>query len=373
MAEPTYGYIRVSRKMFGGEDLFWSEPRLYSKAEAWIDLIALAGWRDRVKMVKDHAVSLKAGQLLASERFLCERWQWSRGKVRRFFELLAKLGRISLETDHEAAHVGAILSITNYSLYQASRTSDGTSFETTDEPLTDQTRTTDGTTDGPKRKTEKKDKEGVKNEEAGGVATPPAPAGAPPDAALLTFRCIRGKKVQATAWNLTLDLLREWEDTYPDMDILAEAKKAKTWVDSHNLKTFDGMRAFLVGWFNRGQNSGRYERRKVDAKVAPSPVDCWSAFIAEQEENPPVGREILREIKLDVRSRMDREEYGTWVAPLRIWEVSGKSVALAVPNDRFMNTLQESFRNQFSATAQELGLDGIEFVSIAAQVAGGLR
>lgn len=129
-----YGHIKISRKLFA-DDLFWDERRQFSRAEAWIDLIQLASWRDRKQIVGATVVSLKRGELLASERFLSERWQWSRGKVRRFLDLLVKMGRIQ-KTDHEADHLGCIVSICNYDAYQATPEPHG--------PAADQQRTSSG-------------------------------------------------------------------------------------------------------------------------------------------------------------------------------------------------------------------------------------
>lgn len=130
-----FGYVKVSRKMFAG-DPFWDEERQYSRAEAWIDLIQMASWKDRKQVVGATVVHLERGELLASERFLSERWQWSRGKVRRFLDLLEKMDRISKKTDHKTDHHGTVVSVCNYDAYQSSDTTDG--------PPTGRERTTNG-------------------------------------------------------------------------------------------------------------------------------------------------------------------------------------------------------------------------------------
>lgn len=140
-----YGYIKISRKMFI-DDPFWDERRQFSRAEAWIDLIQLASWRDRQQIVGATVVSLKRGELLASERFLSERWQWSRSKVRRFLDALVKMERIR-KTDHEADHLGCIVSICNYDIYQANPEPNGPATDherTTSGPATDHERTGNG-------------------------------------------------------------------------------------------------------------------------------------------------------------------------------------------------------------------------------------
>jgi hypothetical protein len=256
LEEVEFGYIRVSRKTFRPEDPFWGEPREFSRFEAWIDLIALAAWKPRTLLEKGLHVHLDRGQLLGSERFFEQRWGWSRGKVRRFLDLLASDAwrRIELKTDHSAAKLGAILTVVNYERYQASPASD----EPLLGPVTNHWRTTDSTSDGPKRK---KVEELKKNEKAVEDAPRPADADAPPPSTVLTFPCIPGKKSAGREWHLTREVLAEWQGTYPEMDVEAEARKALAYVKAGNSKTHDGMPAFLVRWFNRSQNGGRYVRR----------------------------------------------------------------------------------------------------------------
>jgi hypothetical protein len=143
-AEP-YGYVKISRKAYEN-CAFWNEPREFSRWEAWEDLIATAAWKAHTRLVDVTVVHLQRGQILASERFLAERWSWSRGKVRRFLSLLVDMQRITVNPAHEAAHVGAILTLCNYNRYQTTLTSD----RPTNGPEADQ--------DEPKEKAVKKGK-----------------------------------------------------------------------------------------------------------------------------------------------------------------------------------------------------------------------
>jgi hypothetical protein len=123
---PPSGYFLLSRKMFDGSDDFWAEKRVYSRAEAWIDLLAMASWRPRGQTVKGVVVNLQRGQILASLRFLGARWQWSKGKVERFLDNIAECKRVERRTDHPAGHLGPILTILNYETYQSGQADDGT-------------------------------------------------------------------------------------------------------------------------------------------------------------------------------------------------------------------------------------------------------
>ena len=128
-----YGYLLVSRKFFVSD--LWTEPREYSRAEAWLDLVQLAAWADHHQLVRGQRIFVPRGNLIASERFLARRWGWSsRGKVRRFMASLMNSGRLKTgpETDREPAQI----TISNYDAYQLPRTSG--------EPKTDQQRTSNG-------------------------------------------------------------------------------------------------------------------------------------------------------------------------------------------------------------------------------------
>jgi len=84
------GYIRLFRKFFDSK--IWKTKRVYSFAEAWIDLIRMARWKDEPqKMFDDRGeYVLERGDVYASLRFLGERWRWSTTKVNRFLSILVK-------------------------------------------------------------------------------------------------------------------------------------------------------------------------------------------------------------------------------------------------------------------------------------------
>lgn len=138
-----YGHVKISRKAYA-TDPFWNERRVFSRWEAWEDLIQMAAWKPFRKIVQGQVVELGRGQLLVSERFLADRWSWSRGKVRRFLELLVDMQRIEV-ADHRADQPGSVVTVLNYDRYQSSPTQDGP----LDGPPTDHQRTTDEQEIGP--------------------------------------------------------------------------------------------------------------------------------------------------------------------------------------------------------------------------------
>ena len=108
------GFIKVYRKLF--DHFLWKEKREFSKAEAWIDLLATARYQNSTtkKVIDDRLVEWGKGELIASNRFLQKRWNWqSNSKVATFLKLLVKEGMITYGTGQ---HIGRI-SISNYDSY----------------------------------------------------------------------------------------------------------------------------------------------------------------------------------------------------------------------------------------------------------------
>jgi hypothetical protein len=107
-----------------------------------------------------------------------------------------------------------------------------------------------------------------------GPPAPPAPP-TPPDTPppLLLFPCVADRQTGEAApqWPLTAPLVAQWEETFPDMDILGEARKAREWLLANHRKTYGGMRKFLVRWFCTAQNSGRFMRRAGPRRSAAGP------------------------------------------------------------------------------------------------------
>lgn len=117
-----YGYVKMSRKAYE-TDPFWSEPRAFSRWEAWEDLIQMAAWRDHRRVVGMAVLDVRRGEVLASLRFLATRWKWSKNKVAAFLDLLHEMGRIKGQRETQA---GTVYLLVNYDRYQSGGTDDGT-------------------------------------------------------------------------------------------------------------------------------------------------------------------------------------------------------------------------------------------------------
>ena len=112
----NFGFVKMSRKFMTSE--MWEENRVFSKAEAWIDLLFMAAHDETTNIVAGFEVPLRRGELVASDSYLMRRWRWSRNKVRLFLKTLELQERIDC-LDHETANqAGRIVFILNYDHYQ---------------------------------------------------------------------------------------------------------------------------------------------------------------------------------------------------------------------------------------------------------------
>lgn len=66
------GYIKIQRKMF--DNFLWNETRVFSRAEAWIDLIQSARFEATQEVIQNKVVEVQRGELPISRRYLEKRW-----------------------------------------------------------------------------------------------------------------------------------------------------------------------------------------------------------------------------------------------------------------------------------------------------------
>ena len=150
------GYFPLWRKI--QDHAFYLEPREFSKYEAWIDLLMAAKYDEVEKQV---VICMKAlncdyGECLVSVREWARRWRWSHAKVRRFLNLLEKMGQIETESEGLATRI----KIVNFEQYDPKRHSN------------DPQSIHDRSTIDPQAATFKKDK---KDKKVKNVLSPPTP------------------------------------------------------------------------------------------------------------------------------------------------------------------------------------------------------
>lgn len=122
------GFLPVSRKFF--KNFLWQEERTYSRAEAWLDLVQASAYEPQKHLVAGELVEVPRGGIVASERFLCDRWKWSRTKVRAFLDLLVKEGMISPQKNHR----NTVFLLSNFGKYNQQKNHQSDRRETSERP-----------------------------------------------------------------------------------------------------------------------------------------------------------------------------------------------------------------------------------------------
>ncbi len=130
------GWIKISRDIVN--HWLWQD-KPFSRGQAWIDLLLMAAWKERVFFVRGIRVEQRRGDVCLSVREMCERWHWSNGKVIRFLNELETAQQIT----QQKSNVINTISIVNYDKYQMDNTTDETPNQTADDTTNS---TTNGTT-----------------------------------------------------------------------------------------------------------------------------------------------------------------------------------------------------------------------------------
>lgn len=138
------GWIKLSRQL-SSNDLWLGEA--FTRGQAWVDLLMLTNHSDGFIRVSGQKIIINRGQCGWSQLRLSERWKWSRGKTKRFFNELENERMIELKTNNR----NTIVTICNYSKFQSANVDDGTPDDTPDD-------TTDGHQTDIKQYTKKNDK-----------------------------------------------------------------------------------------------------------------------------------------------------------------------------------------------------------------------
>lgn len=154
----TSGFIKLQRRSFS--HWLWEEDRSLSKFEAWLDLLQLAAFVPTKRLVKGKFIELGEGEVIASTRYLGERWKWNKNKVSGFMVMLEADQMLLRKTGQGET----VLSICNYRKYNTEQ--DTNRYTNRDR---------DGTATGQAPVQSIRREEGKKGK---GVKAPPAPASA---------------------------------------------------------------------------------------------------------------------------------------------------------------------------------------------------
>lgn len=141
-------YIKLYRKVMDNA-IFLELP--YDRWHAFEFLLLKARRFPTVIILKGKPIRLEVGQLICGEDKLASKWGWSRGKVKRYLDMLENLGMIK----KNGTPYGTLITIENYTKYQGECSYSDTTDGTTDGTSLD---TTGGTSDGTHKKNVKKEK-----------------------------------------------------------------------------------------------------------------------------------------------------------------------------------------------------------------------
>lgn len=262
------GYLGLFRSFFKGD--LWNEKRVFSRAEAWLDLTQFAAFVPTVRCIKGKFIHHSIGEFVAAERFLENRWSWSRTKVRNFIKNHVNNHKLDQRKDQGLT----VLKVCNYETYVFVNTTKDTK-NNTKEDTTNQTqkepRENQGSTKVKKDKKINKDKE----------IPPKAPQGARrvqiPRLYGRIIRCITPgskldkprDKAEMRAWALASAIITE-----EDVEIVERFYKLKkspkadlTW----NRKT--GVTALLNQWTSQVEYAKAMKfKRDLDYTGPPKPT-----------------------------------------------------------------------------------------------------
>ena len=133
------GFFKIQREYI--ESAEWLNGSPFDEAKAWIDIVGRANYAEGEWFYKGKYQRVHRGQLATSEVELANRWNWSRGRVRRFLRNLIDASRVTVDK----STVGTVITVLNYDIYQDRRTRKKTADDTANEHHTDITRYIDGT------------------------------------------------------------------------------------------------------------------------------------------------------------------------------------------------------------------------------------
>lgn len=110
------GVFAVDRGVFDHPKLCDGKP--FTKLEAWLWLLSSAAWKPISRRISGRNIELKRGQLVASSRFLADRWRWKEPRVRRFLTLLKTDAGHDAQIDTQTDSGVTIITIRKYDRYQ---------------------------------------------------------------------------------------------------------------------------------------------------------------------------------------------------------------------------------------------------------------
>lgn len=255
-------WLRIQADMLEHEFL---RPKAFSKAEAWLWMLARAAWKPTEHWIGGACFDVNAGQFFCTIREVQGAFKWSSTRsVSQYFNALEKRNMISTETETGKT----LVTICNYSVYQGLVNKNETESETRSDTKSKQKVNTKDTnnTNTPYTNTSSFQSD-VRPEAANAApASPPA----------IELPALQDKLVKITEADVEI-----WSEAYPAVNVRQQLSAIKAWLINNpkNRKTANGMRRFVNSWLGREQDRGG----KVPSGTGP-PKPRKSAF-QERHEN----------------------------------------------------------------------------------------
>lgn len=146
------GWIKLHRSIME-HYLYTAEP--FDRLHAWIDILLNCNHESKKIMLNGELIEVGAGEYITSLRKLCERWGWSRTKIKRFFNELENDDMITVKSDSKKT----LIRVLNYCVYQ----DNPTAKKATEKPQKDHKKTTGNPQSDRTNATEKPQKNPNKN------------------------------------------------------------------------------------------------------------------------------------------------------------------------------------------------------------------
>jgi hypothetical protein len=114
------GWVKVHRSILN--HWLYTEDRVFSRFEAWNDILLTVNYVDKQAMIKGKLYTIKRGESILSFESWAKRWNWDKTKVRRFLKLLESDSMVVIKSDNKTTH----LTVCNFERYQDERNADET-------------------------------------------------------------------------------------------------------------------------------------------------------------------------------------------------------------------------------------------------------
>jgi hypothetical protein len=117
------GWIKIHRSITN--HWLYTEKRVFSKFEAWNDILLTVNFTDAKTIIKGSLYEVKRGQSILSLESWSKRWNWDKSKVKRFLNTLQLDEMVVIKSDT----VTTRLTVCNYESYQGERNADETQMK----------------------------------------------------------------------------------------------------------------------------------------------------------------------------------------------------------------------------------------------------